>query len=216
MNAILNLILGQSWLHLVSYGLVISVLFVALADAFLVRHLQKALRLETARLQDDAVGRQELAAMIHPAARALAAVGQGEFAADAQAVQHKLELGEAALFIPLRARMTLTRDLSTLLGLIATLLALVAAAAEFARDGKPELLIGSVGTGCVATCVAAIGCAIALWNLCRLTRLRLVTACQSEQVLADQTLPKHNLTEVPINYAGPDLHGAREENHASL
>ena len=89
------------------------------------------------------------------------------------------------LFVPLRARMSLTRDLSTLMGLIATLLALVAAATDFARHGKPELLIGSVGTGCVATCVAAIGCAIALWNLSRLTRLRLAIACETEAALLD-------------------------------
>ena len=100
-------------------------------------------------------------------------------------LRRKTELAEAALFVPLRARMTLTRDLGTLMGLIATLLALVAAAAEFARNGKPELLVGSVGTGCIATCVAAVGCAIALWNLSRLSRLRLEVACQSEDLLAD-------------------------------
>ena len=108
--------------------------------------------------------------MVHPAARALgiSATFCGEFFA----LQRKVDLSEAALFIPLRARISLTRDLSTLMGLIATLLALVAAATDFARHGKPELLIGSVGTGCVATCVAAVGCALALWNGSRLTRLR--------------------------------------------
>jgi hypothetical protein len=95
-----------------------------------------------------------------------------------------MDMAEAALFVPLRARMALTRDLSTLMGLIATLLALVAAATDFARHGQPELLIGSVGTGCVATCVAAVGCAIALWNLSRLMRLRLAVACECEEFLS--------------------------------
>ena len=38
-----DLILGQSYLHLLSYGLVMVVLFAAVADAFLIRQLKKAL-----------------------------------------------------------------------------------------------------------------------------------------------------------------------------
>ena len=108
------------------------------------------------------------------------------------------------------------------MGLIATLLALVAAAAEFARNGKPELLVGSVGTGCIATCVAAVGCAIALWNLSRLSRLRLEVACQSEDLLADIESAGLAVTaeDVPIRHFEPQpqhtLNTELEIHHASL
>ena len=180
----IHLILGQSYLHLVSYGLVFVILFVALADGFLVGQLKRALRSEGARLRDGAVPRGDLAEMTHPAATGLHALNGASSSLAAATLLRKMDMAEAALFVPLRARMALTRDLSTLMGLIATLLALVAAATDFARHGQPELLIGSVGTGCIATCVAAIGCAIALWNLSRLMRLRLAVACECEELLS--------------------------------
>src|SRR5262249_36774637 len=136
-------------------------------------------------------------------------------------LRRQAELAEGALFVPLRARMSLTRDLSTLMGLIATLLALVAAASDFARHGKPELLVGSVGTGCIATCVAAVGCAIALWNLSRLSRLRLDVACQTEDLLLGQM--KSNPIEpfeIPIHHLGQSyprpLNSHPEAEHASI
>jgi hypothetical protein len=175
------MILQQSYLHLFSYGLVLGILFVALADAFLIRHLQAALRKEGGWLREAEISAGAPETMLHPVASSLCKLAGSP--RDGPALRRYAELAEAALFVPLRARMTLTRDLSTLMGLIATLLALVAAASDFARNGQPELLVGSVGTGCIATCVAAIGCGIALWNLSRLTRLRLETACEAAAVL---------------------------------
>ncbi len=115
--------------------------------------------------------------------------------------------------------MSLTRDLSTLMGLIATLLALVAAASDFAKHGQPELLVGSIGTGCVATCVAAIGCAIALWNLARLSRLRLETAAQSEQLLTELEQAQNqnwDPTTVLPSDEGTDELTIVSNSHASL
>jgi hypothetical protein len=180
---VFDLILRQSYLHLISYGLVTSILLVALADCLIVRQLRKALQLESARLQTGGLSRADLIEMIHPVGAGLGKVRDRLTAGSRERLRRQMELAEAVLFVPLKSRIVLTRDLSTLMGLIATLLALVAAASEFAKHGKPELLIGSVGTGCVATCVAAIGCAMALWNLSRLTRLRLRVASEIETVL---------------------------------
>jgi hypothetical protein len=201
-SSIANLILHQSYLHLFSYGLVLTVVFVALVDAFLIGQLKRALRRESNRLRQGDLEPTDLAIMMHPAACARRASSQSSFVTHAAEVRRKADLAEAGLFAPLRARMSLTRDLSTLMGLIATLLALVAAASDFARNGKPELLVGSVGTGCIATCIAAIGCAMALWNVSRLTRLRVQTATETEQILAEEVeSPKRVLLEeVPIQH----------------
>jgi len=177
----IHLLLHQSYLHLFSYALVLSILLVAVADGILIRQLRRVLRVEGDRLREGALGQDDWDGMVHPAVPTLRQLAVSN--PNPSVLRRQADLAEAALFVPLRSRMTLTRDLSTLMGLIPTLLALVAAASDFARNGKPELLVGSVGTGCVATCVAAIGCAIALWNLSRLTRLRLETACATEEVL---------------------------------
>jgi hypothetical protein len=218
----LDLILRQSYLHIVSYGLVLSILFVALADGYLIGHLKRALRVESGRLRQGDLAQDDLARMVHPVAGGLGKVRGPLAGASPSTLRHHVELAEASLFVPLRARMSLTRDLSTLMGLIATLLALVAAATDFARHGKPELLIGSVGTGCVATCVAAIGCAIALWNLSRLTRLRLEIACETEDVLGNICPDRgpEGDDEVPIQFVTPTrmcvLNSEPQENHAPL
>ena len=218
----LDLILRQSYLHIVSYGLVLSILFVALADGYLIGHLKRALRMEGGRLRQDDFAQDDLGRMVHPMAVGLTKVRRSVSGASPSTLRHHVDLAEAALFVPLRSRMSLTRDLSTLMGLIATLLALVAAATDFARHGKPELLIGSVGTGCVATCVAAIGCAIALWNLSRLTRLRLEIACETEDVLGNIYAEREPLAEdeVPIQYITPIRMAPQnlqpQENHAPL
>jgi hypothetical protein len=217
-----DLILQQSGLHLVSYGLVLAILFVAVMDSFLIGRLRKALQLECARMRTSTLDRADLRAMVHPVACGLARDGNSIHAVSSGRLRHRIEMAEAALFVPVRARMTLTRDLSTLMGLIATLLALVAAAGDFARHGQPEQLIGSVGTGCLATCVAAIGCAVALWNLSRLTRLRLQVACDTEQVLdvEGEAGELHANGEVPIHHLEADraavLNQQLQEAHAPI
>jgi len=221
-STLLDLILGQSYLHIVSYGLVLAILLVAVADAYLIWHLRRALRSESFRLRQGELEATDQVPMMHPAASVLIKAASSASTLSLSTLQRRVDMAEASLFVPLRARMSLTRDLSTLMGLIATLLALVAAASDFARHGKPELLIGSVGTGCVATCVAAIGCAIALWNLSRLTRLRLQVACETEEVLLQlgepaelppaQDIPIRHVPEVEVRTLNPQL----QENHASL
>jgi hypothetical protein len=220
MNAgVINLILRQSYLHLLSYGLVSLILFMAMADAFLVWHLRRVLRAESIRFRDCCLSRSELRQLVHPAARSIAEMGERGAELNEAVWRNKHTLTEASLFVPLRTRMMLIRDLSTLMGLIATLLALVAAASDFARNGNPELLVGSVGTGCVATCVAAIGCAIAMWNLSRLTRLRLEVAQQTEGLfsLLGTVRGSRNGSEVPIQHLGdgPGVGSEEEEAHVS-
>src|SRR5438105_3937740 len=63
-----NLILGQSYLHILSYGLVLWVLFVAVADGYLIRQLRKALRSERARFRKSGLGLGDLEEMVHPVA----------------------------------------------------------------------------------------------------------------------------------------------------
>jgi hypothetical protein len=198
-SSLIDLILRLSYLHVISYGLVAMILCVAIADAYVLRHLRKILGREAGQLKEHLANRPELNAMVHPIASGFVKARGLRTSFTQAALRRQIELAEAALFVPLRSRIVLTRDLSTLMGLIATLLALVAAAIEFAKDGKPELLIGSVGTGCMATCVAAIGCAIALWNLSRLTRIRLQVDCDTEAVLdALESEPEAFEGEVPI------------------
>ena len=49
----LDLILHQSYLHLVSYGLVLATLLVAIADACLLSQLRRALRRDQDRLREE-------------------------------------------------------------------------------------------------------------------------------------------------------------------
>ena len=49
-STLFDLILHQTYLHLFSYALVLMVLFVAIADAYLLRQLKRALRRESSRL----------------------------------------------------------------------------------------------------------------------------------------------------------------------
>jgi hypothetical protein len=217
-----DLILRQSYLHLVSYGLVIAILFVAVLDSCLLWQLKRALGRESARLRREGLRRPGASPGMHPVARAVENLRGPFSSAGAPGLRRSMDLAEAELFVPLRARISLTRDLSTLMGLIATLLALVAAASDFARHGEPQLLIGSVGTGCVATCVAAVGCAISLWNLSRLTRLRLRVAVESEELLRnlDEATEESPTEEVPIRHRAPDrihiLNPQPIEDHAAL
>ncbi len=216
---LLEPLLRQSYLHLLSYGLVALVLWIAIRDACLISLLSRALKRESKALRGRAPNDGGTKAQVHPAARIAGVALERPGVESNTMLQRKIDLAEASLFVPLRTRMALTRDLSTLMGLIATLLALVAAATDFAHHGRPELLIGSVGTGCLATCVAAVGCALALWNLSRLTRLRLWTAEDTETLLsparqeADATLdagevPIRHVAKVGLNFRHKEAHAA--------
>jgi hypothetical protein len=92
---------------------------------------------------------------------------------------------EEVLFVPLRSKITLTRDLSTLMGLVATCAALVTAGADFATHGRAELLVGSVASGTISTCIAAVGCMLSLWTGSRLTHLRVRVASEIEEWLLE-------------------------------
>src|SRR5436189_2520501 len=130
-------------------------------------------------------GTRNAADMVHPVAKALLRVSNAPQAWNATNLRRAAELYEAKLFVPLRAKIGLTRDLSTLMGLVATCSALVVAGAEFAAHGRPELLVGSVASGTISTCVAAVGCMLSLWNLSRLAQLRLQVASEMEEWLLE-------------------------------
>ena len=121
----IHLILQQSYLHLFSYTLVLVIVFVAVADAMLIQQLRRLLGQESSRLRAAGLTEDDLQLMLHPAAVTLRKPMRG-----ASELRRNADLADASLFLPIRARMMLTRDLSTLMGLIATLLALVAAASD--------------------------------------------------------------------------------------
>lgn len=180
MTSPLDSILHQSPLHLINYALVFSVLFVSVWQAFTLRVLSATLRSEGEMLRE---GTHHADTMLHPIAKAMLKMAAAPAAWNAATLRRAVELYEATVFIPLRAKVTLVRDLSTLMGLIATCSALVTAGVDFARHGRAELLVGSVAAGTVATCLAAVGCALSLWNVSRLTQLRVRVASEIEDWL---------------------------------
>lgn len=182
MSSPLDSILHQSPLHLINYALVLGVLFFSVWQAFTLRVLSTTLRTEAAMLLE---GTHHADMMVHPIAKALAKMTAAPAVWNAATLQRAVELYEATVFVPLRAKVSLIRDLSTLMGLIATCSALVTAGADFARHGRAELLVGSVAAGTVATCIAAVGCALSLWNVSRLTQLRVRVASEIEEWLLE-------------------------------
>ena len=155
--------------------------------------------------------------MVHPVATALLRTSDTPQAWNAANLRRAVELSEAKLFVPLRAKIALARDVSTLMGLVATCSALVVAGAEFAGHGRPELLVGSVASGTISTCVAAIGCMLSLWNLSRLTQMRLGVASEIEEWLLEPVQARELVTTVPAVTAAESLsnrHGAVEEDSA--
>jgi hypothetical protein len=175
-------VLHQSPLHLLNYALVTAVLFTSVWQGFMLRVLKATLRSEGAMLRE---GTHHADAMLHPIAKALLKMSEAPAVWNVATLRRAVEHYEVALFVPLRAKVTLTRDLSTLMGLVATCAALVTAGAEFARHGRAELLIGSVASGTISTCVAAIGCMVSLWNGSRLTQLRVRVASEIEEWLLE-------------------------------
>src|SRR5690349_14086935 len=104
-SSVFDLILQQTYLHLISYGLVLCLVLVAVADAFLVSQLKRLLRREGARLSEGSLSATEMASMVHPLASAWAKCASVTRTERAAAIRPQLELAEAALFVPLRARM---------------------------------------------------------------------------------------------------------------
>jgi len=178
----IDVVLHQSALHLINYALVTAVLFASVWQGYVLWLLKRTLRSEESMLRQ---GTERAADMVHPVAQALFKLSAAPGAWNATSLRRAAELYEAHLFVPLRTKIALTRDLSTLMGLVATCSALVAAGAEFATHGRPELLVGSVASGTISTCVAAIGCMLSLWNLSRLSQLRLRVACEMEEWLLE-------------------------------
>lgn len=182
MTSPLDSIGNQSPLHLVNYALVLGVLFISVWQAFTLRVLSHTLRSEGLMLLE---GTHHADTMLHPIAKAMLKMAAAPAVWNAITLRHAVEFYEAAVFVPLRAKVALTRDLSTLMGLIATCSALVTAGSDFASHGRAELLVGSVAAGTVATCLAAVGCAMSLWTLARLTLLRLRVASELEEWLLE-------------------------------
>lgn len=182
MTSPIDSILHQSPLHLVNYLLVGAVLFRSLWQAFTLQVLQATLRSEGARLLE---GTHHADAMLHPIAKALLKMLAAPTVWNATTLRRAVEHYEAVLFVPLRSQIALTRDLSTLMGLVATCSALVTAGAEFATHGRAELLVGSVASGTISTCIAAVGCMLSLWTGSRLTQLRVRVASEIEEWLLE-------------------------------
>ena len=175
-------ILHQSPLHLVNYALVGAVLFRSIWQAFTLRALEATLHSEAAKLL---AGTRDGDSMLHPIANVLIKMLATPLAWNVTTLRQAVEHYEAALFVPLRSQITLTRDISTLMGLVATCTALVTAGADFAKHGRPELLVGSVSSGTISTCIAAIGCMLSLWTSSRLTQLRVRVASEIEEWLLE-------------------------------
>lgn len=182
MTSPLDSILHQSPLHLINYAIVLGVLFISVWQAFTLSALSATLRSEGAMLLE---GTHHADSMLHPIAKAMLKMTAAPAVWNATTLRRAVELYEAVLFVPLRAKVTLVRDLSTLMGLIATCSALVTAGADFAHHGRAELLVGSVAAGTVATCLAAVGCALSLWTVARLTQLRVRMASEIEEWLLE-------------------------------
>jgi hypothetical protein len=182
MSSPIDSILHQSPLHLVNYVLVAAVLFRSIWQVFTLRVLRATLQAEGEMLLQ---GTRHADAMLHPIAKALLKMAAAPAVWSAASLRRAVEHCEAVLFVPLRSQITLTRDLSTLMGLVATCAALVTAGAEFAAHGRPELLIGSVASGTISTCIAAVGCMVSLWNGSRLTHLRVRVASEIEEWLLE-------------------------------
>lgn len=183
MKSPLDTILSQPIAHLICYSLTVAILFVTVWQAWLLKELKARLRQESDQLQEGTLSRGLLALMIHPTAKGLLRLAAAAQPIGSETLLRSLEMAEHALFSPLRHGMMLARDVSTLMGLVCTCVGLVTAAAEFVRHGKPELMVGSIGTAAIGTIIAGVGCMISLWNLSRLANLRLGVVQESDELL---------------------------------
>lgn len=184
MKTILESILAQPVIHLLSYAGVLVIFGLAIGQACILRALKKKLSDEAARLGVGDLKRPELAAMLHPLGKCLLRFLELH-TGNVTELRRAAEYAEASLFIPLKSRIVFCRDASTVAGLVATLIAIYTASGEFAQSGKAELLVGSVGNGVVATVIAAFACLLALGNASTLTHLRLSVATQCEELFLE-------------------------------
>jgi hypothetical protein len=184
MKTILESILAQPVIHLLSYAGVLVIFGLAVGQSCVLHALKKKLTDEAARLGMGNLKRPELAAMLHPLGKCLLRFLELP-AGNAAGLRRAAEYAEASLFIPLKSRIVFCRDASTVAGLVATLIAIYTASGEFAHSGKAELLVGSVGNGVVATVIAAIACLLALGNASTLSHLRLSVAMQCEELFLE-------------------------------
>lgn len=201
MKSPLDIILSQPIAHLVCYSLTVAILFVTVWQAWLLKGLKAQLRQESDQLQEGGLSRGLLVLMIHPAAKGLLRLAATAQPIGSEPLLRCLESAEHALFSPLRHSMMLARDVSTLMGLVSTCVGLVTAAAEFVRHGKPELMVGSIGTAAIGTIIAGVGCVISLWNLSRLANLRLGIAQESDELLLEpiEARQKPAITVLPAD-----------------
>jgi len=181
----LQTILSQPLAHLACYSLTLAILFAAVHQAWLLQGLKARLCFERGRLQEGEQPRSLLEQMVHPTAKGLLRLAAAPHAVSPETLLRAVDLAEHVLFTPLRHAMSLTRDVSTLMGLVSTCVGLVTAAAEFVKHGQPQLMVGSVGTAAIGTIIAGVGCMVSLWNLSRLANLRLAIAQESDQLLLE-------------------------------
>jgi hypothetical protein len=186
MKSPIEVIFSQPLAHLVCYLLTISMLFGAVWLTWIQREINSRLAKERTKLEKGNLSISELTLMIHPVAYGLIKLANTHTTPSLESLRHCLESAEVALFLPLRSAVSLIRDLSTLMGLVSTCVGLVTAAAGFVQHGKPELMIGSIGTAAIGTIIAGVSCMLSLWNHCRLTNIRLKIAKESDELLIDR------------------------------
>lgn len=184
MKTIIETILAQSFVHLLSYAGVLAIFALALGQACVLRSLRKKLAEEATRLRVGNLKRTELEAMLHPLGKCLLRFLELP-GGNVAVLRRAAEYAEASLFIPLKSRIVFCRDASTVAGLVATLIAIYTASGEFAHSGQPEKLVGSVGNGVIATVIAAFACLLALANASKLSRLRLSVAADCEELFLE-------------------------------
>jgi hypothetical protein len=200
MKTILESILAQPFIHLLSYAGVLLINGLAIRHACVLRALRKTLADEAARLGAGNLKRPELEVMLHPLAKCLLRFLELP-AGNVAGLRRAAEYAEASLFIPLKSRILFCRDASTVAGLVATLIAIYTASGEFAHGGRAESLVGSVGNGVVATVIAAVACLLALANASALSHLRLSVAAQCEELFLEP-LESGSLPALPVTPGG--------------
>lgn len=171
-----------SLLHLATVGAVVAVVGMSVYQTVIVELLRHAIHRDFDHVR---LGEAQEDPLHHPLALALRNLDSLASPPSPRAVEQATEFHDVQVFVPIKSKVALLRDVSTLLGLIATCASLVAAGLEFAKHGRAELLVGSVASGTISTCLAAIACAFCLRNLSLLTRLRVRVAADVKEYVDD-------------------------------